>query len=232
MTSWLRTRGATRAGVALRVGVALGAGVTLATGAVAMPYGSAVTPFGPPAAHAAEGPPGSDTGRGAHPVSRSPSPSSSASPFSPTPPAPPPPGEPSRAGSRAGEGRERPGRRETAEEAPRDTWQWKGHAPGEADGEGPDAGAGRPDAADVGGRPDAPREGDDGTAPRAPASQEAVPVSSAPPRTSAPDSVTSAERPAEPVLRILPLGSGLMLIGLGLGLAIIALRMRQGGGLS
>ncbi|MEU6887285.1 hypothetical protein ABZ918_19060 [Streptomyces viridosporus] len=57
-------------------------------------------------------------------------------------------------------------------------------------------------------------------------------MSSAPERTSAPDSVTSAERPVEPVLRILPLGSGLMLIGLGLGLAIIALRMRQGGGLS
>ncbi|RPF34894.1 hypothetical protein [Streptomyces sp. TLI_185] len=37
----------------------------------------------------------------------------------------------------------------------------------------------------------------------------------------------AAEQPAEPVLRILPLGSGLVLIGLGLGLAFIGLRMRR-----
>jgi hypothetical protein len=39
--------------------------------------------------------------------------------------------------------------------------------------------------------------------------------------------VTHAEDPTEPVLRILPLGSGLILIGLGLGLAFIALRVRR-----
>lgn len=39
--------------------------------------------------------------------------------------------------------------------------------------------------------------------------------------------VTHAEDPAEPVLRILPLGSGLILIGLGLGLAFIGLRVRR-----
>lgn len=39
--------------------------------------------------------------------------------------------------------------------------------------------------------------------------------------------VTHAEDPAEPVLRILPLGTGLILIGLGLGLAFIALRVRR-----
>ncbi|MFG2606678.1 hypothetical protein ACGFT2_24470 [Streptomyces sp. NPDC048514] len=33
--------------------------------------------------------------------------------------------------------------------------------------------------------------------------------------------------PAEPVLQILPLGSGLMLIGLGLGLAFLGLRIRR-----
>ncbi|MFI7401514.1 hypothetical protein ACIBW9_13730 [Streptomyces sp. NPDC049541] len=37
----------------------------------------------------------------------------------------------------------------------------------------------------------------------------------------------AAEQPPEPVLRILPLGSGLVLIGLGLGLAFIGLRMRR-----
>ncbi|WP_241267055.1 hypothetical protein [Streptomyces scabichelini] len=34
--------------------------------------------------------------------------------------------------------------------------------------------------------------------------------------------------PTEPVLRILPLGSGLVLMGLGLGLAFLALRVRRG----
>ncbi|MEV6002785.1 hypothetical protein AB0M25_26810 [Streptomyces griseomycini] len=55
---------------------------------------------------------------------------------------------------------------------------------------------------------------------------------SAPSRAPAPNAAAHAERPVEPVLRILPLGSGLVLIGLGLGLAFVALRMRQGGGLS
>ncbi len=35
------------------------------------------------------------------------------------------------------------------------------------------------------------------------------------------------EAPTEPVLRILPLGSGLVLIGLGLGLALLGLRLRK-----
>ncbi|MGI5376790.1 hypothetical protein ACQEV2_21595 [Streptomyces sp. CA-251387] len=33
---------------------------------------------------------------------------------------------------------------------------------------------------------------------------------------------------AEPVLEILPLGTGLVLIGLGLGLAFVGLRLRRG----
>ncbi|MEW2114405.1 hypothetical protein AB0945_04295 [Streptomyces sp. NPDC005474] len=95
----------------------------------------------------------------------------------------------SRAGSLAGEGRERPGRRESAP---------------------PD------DEAD---------EGDE-TAVPAP-----VPVP-----TSVPDEPDKSDNPEDttglpgavsaPVLRILPLGSGLVLIGLGLGLARLALRMR------
>jgi hypothetical protein len=37
----------------------------------------------------------------------------------------------------------------------------------------------------------------------------------------------TAEQPGGPVLRILPLGSGLVLIGLGLGLAFVGLRLRR-----
>lgn len=89
-----------------------------------------------------------------------------------------PAADPSRAGSLAGEGRERPGRRESAP-------------------------------------------------PDEPASAEAVPV---PVPTPVPDEARdSAALPAPvspPVLRILPLGSGLVLIGLGLGLAFLALRLR------
>ena len=85
----------------------------------------------------------------------------------------------SRAGSLAGEGRERPGRRESAP----------------------------PDEA-----------GD----------EEAVPV---PEPTSTPeDEPGDTDAPpgtvSGPVLRILPLGGGLVLIGLGLGLAFVALRLR------
>jgi hypothetical protein len=54
-------------------------------------------------------------------------------------------------------------------------------------------------------------------------------VPSATSRAAEPDAVASS---TEPVLRILPLGSGLMLIGLGFGLAFVALRMRQGRGAS
>jgi hypothetical protein len=86
--------------------------------------------------------------------------------------------EASRAGSPAGEGRERPGRRESAP----------------------------PDEA---------------------AHDEAVP---APVPTSVPDGPQdTGARPSTvsgPVLRILPLGSGLILIGSGLGLAFLALRLR------
>jgi len=67
-----------------------------------------------------------------------------------------------------------------------------------------------------------------GTVPAAPTSQAAVPVPSATSRAPGHDTVAATE----PVLRILPLGSGLMLIGLGFGLAFVALRMRQGRGAS
>ncbi|GGW62324.1 hypothetical protein [Streptomyces griseoloalbus] len=104
-------------------------------------------------------------------------------------------------------------------------------------------GRGEADDGDVGtgGVTEVPRPGDVGPVSRAPgeadtvaetpAWQEAAPTSATPSRSVAPDAVAGAQPAVEPVLRILPLGSGLVLIGLGLGLAFVALRMRQGGGM-
>jgi hypothetical protein len=103
-------------------------------------------------------------------------------------PTPSAPGKPSRAGSRAGEGRERPGR-------PEDPDRERG------DGEATAA-------------PEEPRE----TVPEPSATTER-PVREA--------AAARADRPVGPVLRILPLGSGLVLIGLGFGLAFFALRLRR-----
>jgi hypothetical protein len=55
---------------------------------------------------------------------------------------------------------------------------------------------------------------------------EAGLVPSVPPVRPDPQNV-ARERTSEPVLHILPLGSGLVLIGLGLGLAFVALRLRR-----
>ncbi|MEV2210742.1 hypothetical protein AB0H86_04420 [Streptomyces sp. NPDC050997] len=57
------------------------------------------------------------------------------------------------------------------------------------------------------------------------ASREPTLVPSAPPTRGVDQAVG---RPAEPRLQILPLGGGLILVGLGLGLAFIALRVRRG----
>ncbi|MFJ5305259.1 hypothetical protein [Streptomyces sp. NPDC088350] len=81
---------------------------------------------------------------------------------------------------------------------------------------GPDA-----DEGDGGDRSDSP-------APTVSASPQAAGlVPSTPPLQPAHRTVARAEGTAEPVLRILPLGSGLILIGLGLGLAFIGLRVRR-----
>ncbi|MFI0164450.1 hypothetical protein [Streptomyces sp. NPDC017095] len=114
--------------------------------------------------------------------------------------------EPTRAGSRAGEGRMRPGR--------------------------PDRSEAEPEAED-----------DDDTASVTPAAQPAepeitdVPAASQPPDGAGLGSATApprsrqatgrSEAATEPVLRILPLGSGLVLIGLGLGLGLLGLRLRR-----
>ncbi|MFD3614526.1 hypothetical protein ACFWWT_04595 [Streptomyces sp. NPDC058676] len=118
--------------------------------------------------------------------------------------------EPSRAGSRPGEGRERPGRRNEAEEAERvDTEaavpEDEDTADEDADGNVDGGGDG-----DVTAVPEPPREtaGLPPGHPRRPAKQ-------------------SAARPAEPGLPIMPLGGGLILVGLGLGLAFVALRVRR-----
>ncbi|WP_338897150.1 hypothetical protein WBG99_17180 [Streptomyces sp. TG1A-60] len=98
------------------------------------------------------------------------------------------------AGSRAGEGRERPGRQDAGPVEPEDD----ANAPPEEPAPEPDG----PDA-DV-----APL----------PSQNAAPPVPAAPPGTG------TAE---EPVLQVLPLGTGLMLMGLGLGLAFVGLRIRR-----
>ncbi|MFE9684573.1 hypothetical protein [Streptomyces sp. NPDC006285] len=103
----------------------------------------------------------------------------------------------SRAGSRAGEGRERPGREAapTAEDS----------SPAHSDSA---------ESHEASVAPEAPRR----TAP--PSAPPARPV----------DAHEAADRPvraAEPVLKVLPLGTGLVLIGLGSGLAFLALRVRR-----
>ncbi|MCX4907222.1 hypothetical protein [Streptomyces sp. NBC_00878] len=128
----------------------------------------------------------------------------------------PAPGE-SRAGSRAGEGRERPGRppapTETDEAEEAEETQAE-EAPQEDFGEGvghPDSSAGRERSEDAV-APETPGD----TAPRSHPPADAGQATNRPVRAS------------EPVLRVLPLGSGLVLIGLGLGLAFLALRVRRG----
>jgi hypothetical protein len=113
---------------------------------------------------------------------------------------------PSRAGSLAGEGRVRPGRTEASAD----------------EGGDEDEDTAAPDEGDDGGGSDSPSP----AASQSP--QEAGLVPSAPPLRPVGQTVARAENSAEPMLRILPLGSGLVLIGLGLGLAFIALRVRRG----
>ncbi|MFF4471616.1 hypothetical protein ACFYZ3_18850 [Streptomyces sp. NPDC001599] len=145
--------------------------------------------------------PAGTAGRGSPKPSR-PSPSPSRSPSaSGTEPGP----EPSRAANRPGEGRQRPGRAE--ERAP------------ERDGADEDAG----------------RYGDGGDGvPEDPATAvppgrtEAAEVLPATPSRSPSRSGAPTRAAAEPLLRVLPLGSGLVLIGLGLALGLVGLRLRRG----
>ncbi|MFJ5210900.1 hypothetical protein ACWD6Q_17845 [Streptomyces nigra] len=113
-----------------------------------------------------------------------------------------PSGEPSRAGSRAGEGRERPGRPKAPPEESEATVRP----------------AGDRDAT-------APAEED-----TAPVDQDPAADATAQPSGTAADDAGGAGtgQRAQPVLQVLPLGTGLVLIGLGLGLAFVGLRLRRG----
>ncbi|WP_053661014.1 hypothetical protein [Streptomyces sp. MMG1121] len=123
----------------------------------------------------------------------------------------PPADEPTRAGSLAGEGRLRPGRPD---------------GPG-AEVEGDDS---VPTQAPGTGRPEEPETADLPTgAPTTPAARGEADLGTAGPATqpTAQNAVQQGEGAGGPVLRILPLGSGLVLIGLGLGLAFLGLRLRR-----
>ena len=132
----------------------------------------------PPVSHPA------DSAQAHGPHRASPSPSLAPAPSAATP---------SRAGSRAGEGRERPGRRE--EPPPED--DDPGTDPTDADSSGSGT--------------------DDG---------DLTAVSEPPRETAAVSAPGGAARTAARVF-ILPLGTGLVLIGLGIGLALFALRLRR-----
>ncbi|MFQ3559711.1 hypothetical protein QZN11_23320 [Streptomyces gramineus] len=118
--------------------------------------------------------------------------------------------EPSRAGTLAGEGRMRPGRPQGPAAAVQGQDQDEDEP--EEDEVAPGDGTGRPSPAVTSARP----------------SGTSGPVPSMPRQQPAQQAAASAEdESSEPVLHILPLGSGLILIGLGLGLAFVALRVRR-----
>ncbi|WP_307132537.1 hypothetical protein [Streptomyces aurantiacus] len=144
----------------------------------------------------------------------------------------------SRAGSRAGEGRERPGREapptdETSAPAPSDSpaSRQSPESPGSSQSpESPDRPESSRSPENEDGRKSERQEQEASGVPEA--SRNAAPPSEPPPaRPARPaDAHEAADRPvraSEPVLRVLPLGSGLVLIGLGLGLAFLALRVRR-----
>ncbi|GAA5703848.1 MULTISPECIES: hypothetical protein [Streptomyces] len=115
--------------------------------------------------------------------------------------------DPSRAGSQAGEGRMRPGRADDGSESEdaEPTYTDRDPADGDAEESGVDPGASvRPEVTD--------------------APQPSQHAAATPPQSV----VRPGERTPKPVLEVLPLGSGLILMGLGLGLAFLALRVRRG----
>ncbi|GAB2469935.1 hypothetical protein GCM10027162_76440 [Streptomyces incanus] len=293
VTPWLYAVRATGAGLALRAGVALGVvtGAVAAAGVgAAMPCSAAVTPFGTTVAHDSEEAAGGrqETVAGGSEVpspatahSPSPAPSSAPLPFrlaevagaaagaAATPSLWSSAQQPSRAGSRPGEGRKRPGREvpgaEGRSERPEGSeGTGKADPQGERDGGPSDGrrGTGDDDGAspvpelsgpgdDVSGVPEkpggahvgaedggsAPHSGDStdgakepgaGATHRTPPSQDAAAtVTSDMSRQHAAKTGTGTERSTGPVLRILPLGGGLVLMGLGLGLAFVGLRLRR-----
>ncbi|WP_158693175.1 hypothetical protein [Streptomyces viridochromogenes] len=168
------------------------------------PSTSATTSAAPSASSAASEEPKASPASTAHgPAASSPSPS----------------GRPSRAGSKAGEGRERPGRgkppREDEEAAQKRPDGGEDAEEGDGSGLPEEEAAGEDD--DGGGAYESPDASADPT-------QDASAVPGRPVRQPA----AHGEGPAEPVLQVLPLGTGLVLVGLGLGLAFLGLRLRRG----
>ncbi|GAX58063.1 hypothetical protein [Streptomyces olivochromogenes] len=109
----------------------------------------------------------------------------------------------SRAGSSAGEGRTHPGREESPARDEDGSREDTVPTYTDRDPDEENAASDRPEAT---GAPE-------------PSRPAAVPVQ---------HNEVGPATPPEPVLKILPLGGGLILIGLGLGLAFLALRLRRG----
>ncbi|MDX3712459.1 hypothetical protein PV733_26645 [Streptomyces europaeiscabiei] len=106
------------------------------------------------------------------------------------------------AGSRAGEGRERPGRQDAGPVEPEDD----AYTPSDAY------------VPSTSTEPTPEPDGPGVTVAPEPSRDAALPFPAAPPGTATSE---------EPVLQVVSLGSGLMLVGLGLGLAFVGLRMRR-----
>ncbi len=115
-----------------------------------------------------------------------------------------PSGEPSRAGSGAGEAKLHPGRHDGP---------WA-QVEGDEDSVPGSAAA----------QPAEPETAETPTASRPP---EEAGLDPTPGQSADQNAARQSENASEPTLRILPLGSGLVLIGLGLGLAFLGLRLRR-----
>ncbi|MBW8799305.1 MAG: hypothetical protein JF597_38785 [Streptomyces sp.] len=135
--------------------------------------------------------------------------------------------EPSLAGTVAGEGRMRPGRPQGPATKVED------QDPDDPDDHGVPDDPDEPD--DHGGLGEATATESAGSGVGSPAATSAQPPreavlapTSPPPHPAGQAMGSGQDDDTEPVLQILPLGSGLVLIGLGLGLAFVGLRVRRG----
>ncbi|GAA0902472.1 hypothetical protein [Streptomyces thermoalcalitolerans] len=97
--------------------------------------------------------------------------------------------------------------------------EWPGRPPWWRTEAVPEEGDGRADPGDAHGSPESD--------PSSLSPQQAAPLTSGPADGSVSGTVPRTGTETGPMLRMLPLGSGLILIGLGLGLAFIALRLRR-----